>query len=322
MGTWLDDLLETRRDLNLVANQDPAVAPELDYVAYSSNWVSGVDVSNSAGRDFVAVGLRGTYSFSDGVLIGGSATLTSVSGGGFSSDVVGAALSGPGIPAGATALSVAGATNLTMSAPATATASGVRVTVTRAAMQDLLYFRHRGGQSPTIGVAYTPPPTTHRLNVSASDAEPAMGTMQLRVGPAQTGNAVQVSDSGGARLLAVESDGVLVGRTTAGGVVVRAGNAVDALVMQWKDSTGAISYGLQVLAGSNDARFRYNTNDLNIWLAGSDGSFRHLTTLLGFFGANATTKPVVAGSRASGAAFASLLAGLSLLGLATDNSTA
>ncbi|WP_369271653.1 hypothetical protein AB5J55_17905 [Streptomyces sp. R11] len=49
---------------------------------------------------------------------------------------------------------------------------------------------------------------------------------------------------------------------------------------------------------------------------------RHLGTTLGFYGAAATTKPVVTGSRGGNAALASLLTALANLGLVTDNTTA
>jgi hypothetical protein len=51
-------------------------------------------------------------------------------------------------------------------------------------------------------------------------------------------------------------------------------------------------------------------------------ALRHLGTTLGFYGATATTKPAVTGSRGGNAALASLLTGLATLGLITDSTTA
>lgn len=50
--------------------------------------------------------------------------------------------------------------------------------------------------------------------------------------------------------------------------------------------------------------------------------FRHLGSTLGFYGATATTKPTVSGSRGGNAALASLLTALATLGLITDTTTA
>lgn len=51
-------------------------------------------------------------------------------------------------------------------------------------------------------------------------------------------------------------------------------------------------------------------------------ALRHLGTSLGFYGATATTKPTVSGSRGGNAALASLLTALAGLGLVTDSTTA
>lgn len=52
------------------------------------------------------------------------------------------------------------------------------------------------------------------------------------------------------------------------------------------------------------------------------GAFKHTGTTAGFFSATAITKPIVSGSKSSGAALTSLLAALVALGLITDSSTA
>jgi len=50
--------------------------------------------------------------------------------------------------------------------------------------------------------------------------------------------------------------------------------------------------------------------------------FRHMGTMLGFYGATAVTKQVVAGSRADGSALQSLLSALTTVGLITNSTTA
>lgn len=73
----------------------------------------------------------GSYSrvFTDGATTNASATLTSATGAGFTLSDVGRPVSGAGIPVGATIIGWTSATSVTMSANATATASGVSVTL-------------------------------------------------------------------------------------------------------------------------------------------------------------------------------------------------
>ncbi len=75
-----------------------------------------------------AVTKTGGSRFTDAVTTFGSATLTSATAGFMASDA-GLAITGPGIPAGATILSVQSSTSITLSTNATVTASGVAIAI-------------------------------------------------------------------------------------------------------------------------------------------------------------------------------------------------
>lgn len=311
--------------LSLTNNTSPSVGPEMDYIGYNGNWVSGIDVANSpTSRDFVITGVRGSYSLPDGATTSGSPTLTSPSGGGFTSALVGASISGSDIPNGTTIIAVGGTTSLTMSANATTTASGVRVTITRNTTQDLAYWKHRGAGSPTLGIGVTPPDGSARLQVSAHDDEPAMGAMRVRVGPAQTGKAFTVHDSNPIDRLWVDSGFFLSGLNPTWGaaVSIQAEPSANGKALTVSDNTKALTYGFSLPTGSgNVLRIDCTTTATNIIDFGTDGSLRHLSAKLGFFGASTTTKPTVTGSRGGNAALASLLTALQTLGLITDSTT-
>lgn len=108
-------------------------------------WADGVEIRASftpnggtvfvSGRDYWAT-LNGTISENqtprtptDGVTTSGTKTVTSATAA-FSSTDVGAAISGTGIPGGATIVSVESATSVTISANATGSGSSVHITIT------------------------------------------------------------------------------------------------------------------------------------------------------------------------------------------------
>lgn len=311
--------------VDAIADALPSVGPEMDWKGYSGRWFIGVDVANSpTSRDFVLTGVRGTYSFTDGATTSGSPTLTSATGGGFVTALIGSAISGSGIPAGTTITAVGGVTSLTMSALATITAGSVYVTITRATAQDLVYLKHRGGLSPTIGLGVTPPDGSARVQISPQDDEVAMGTLRLRRGPSQTGNVLSVHDSTPIDRLVVDKDFYLIGNnpTTSGGVAIAA-DSVNQHAVMLTDSTKTNFYAFDLPTGSGGVlRVRCQSGGFSCFDLGTDGSFRHLSTKIGFFGASTATKPAVTGSRGGNAALASLLTALSGLGLITDSTTA
>lgn len=266
----------TIKDLDLAITTDPAVGPELDYAGHRGRWFTGVDVANSpTSRDFVLTGQRGTYSFSDGATTNGSPTLTSASGGSFVAAVVGATISGAGIPNGTTVLAVGGLTSLTMSANATATAGSVTVTITRNSVQDLLYWKHRGALSATLGVGVTPPDGASRLQVSPQDDEPAMGTIRLRRGPSQTGKVLAIYDSGNNDTFWVDKDFYVSGLHGLGVAIVfqadQTNNRPWAIID--KNKAAGSLYGFEYpVGGTGEVRFRYLNGSKDVFQVGTDGS--------------------------------------------------
>lgn len=312
----------TIKDLDLVANADPAVGPEMDYAGFRGRWLIGVDVANApTSRDFVVAGQRGTYSFNDGATTNGSPTLTSASGGGFTSAIVGAAISGSGIPPGTTVQAVGGPTSLTMSANATATASGVEVTITRNTVNDIIYLKHRGALVPTIGLGVTPPDGSARVQISPQDDEPAMQGLRVRVGPTQTGKALVLHDSVPTEKWWVDKDFWMSGSNSSGGAIAINADPTNQRALGLSNNAKTALYDFR-FPGGNVMRVVYTTGAINILDFESDGGLRHVSTKLGFFAATSTTKPTVTGSRGGNAALASLLTALATLGLITDSSTA
>lgn len=317
----------TTADLNLVANTLPTVGPELDWVGYNGNWFVGVDVANApTSRDFVMTGVRSSYAIQDGVTTSASPTLTSASEGGFTTAMIGAVVSGAGIPVGTTVIGVGGLTTLAMSANATATAGSVRVRFTQATVRDLAYWRHRGSLSPTLGLGVTPPDGSARLQVSAQDDEPTMGTVRFRVGPTQTGKGIVLHDSTPTDRWWVDKDFYVSGSHPLGGAMViqstpATPGPTDARALMMTDSAKSSFYAF-TFPGASVMRIRYISGGFDILDFQPDGGLRHASTKLGFYNSAAITKPAVTGSRAGNAALASLLTQLANLGLITDSTTA
>lgn len=260
------------KDLDLLITTDPAVGPELDWGGNRGRWFLGVDVANApTSRDFVHLGQRGTYSFSDGSTTNASPTLTSASGGNFVAALIGATISGAGIPNGTTITAVGGLTSLTMSANATATAGSVTVTITRSSVQDLMYWKHRGALSATCGIGVTPPDGSARLQVSPQDNEPAMGTVRLRRGPTQTGNVLTLHDSGPADMWWIDKDFYMSGAHSLGGAVVLQADVANARPLIMVDNAKGSAYGF-LYPGGNALRFRYLTGGADVYQVASDGS--------------------------------------------------
>lgn len=282
----------TVTDIDVVNDTNPAVGPEIDLKGNRGRWFLGIDVANNdTSRDLVLAGQRGTYSFSDGATTSGSPTVTSATHGGFRSDLVGASISGAGIPANTTITAVASTTSITMSANATATASNVTITVTRNTSSDIFYFKHRGGLAPTIGAGVTPPDGRHRFQVSGADAEVTMGGIGIRKGPSQTANLITFYDSNPTDKLWVDNGFFMSG---ADGVKMKADNTAAGHVLTMADPAGANQFSFDKPTGSGGVlRLRYTTGDITIADFGTDGSLRHISTKLGFYGVAATTRQTI-----------------------------
>lgn len=264
--------------LHLDTSTSNLVGPELDYIGYNGEWFMGIDVANPAtSRDLVLVGLRGTYSCEDAIVTSGSPTITSAAQCGFSSTIVGKAISGTGIPGGTTILSVTDANTATLSANATSSGT-IRATVTNADNADIVYLKHRGGRHPTFGVGITPPSGNYRFEISAADVEPAMGTFAVRVGPSQTGKAFNVYDSGATDRLWVTSDFYLSGNHVGGGsaIAIQA-EAVNQRPLSMFKNDKTTAYGFQY--SGNSMAFRYHTGGVTAWTVNTSGNLTVNTNL-------------------------------------------
>lgn len=82
---------------------------------------------------------------------------------------------------------------------------------------DLIYVAHNDALAPTVGIGMTPPDATHRLEISAQDSQPQMGSLLLRRTANQTGNLVSVIDSGGTLRWWLDSAYWLHGQSSATG---------------------------------------------------------------------------------------------------------
>lgn len=262
---------------DLIADQVATVGPEQDWKGYQGRWFIGVDVANApTSRDFVHLGVRGSYSFPDGVTTSGSPTLTSPTGGGFVTALIGSSISGAGIPVGTTITAVGGTTSLTMSTNATISATGVRVTVTRNTVQDLMYWKHRGALSPTCGIGVTPPDGSARLQVSPQDDEVAMGTMRLRKGPSQTGKVLALHDSAPTDMFWVDSGFYLSGAHASGAAIVVQSNQANDRPVAFVDKNKTSVFGWEYPSGGGGVlQFRYLQGGVNIMQFGTDGTVFH-----------------------------------------------
>lgn len=259
-------------DLKIDVSTSNADSPELDYTGYNGSWFSGIDTANQAtSRDFVVAGLRPVFSCEDAV-INGTTTITSAAQCGFSSSLIGKAITGTDIPPGTTIASVAGPTSATLSQAATGSGT-IRATITRTfTANDVIYLKHRGGLPTTIGFGITPPSGSYRLQVSPDDSEVAMGGLGIRVGPSQTGKAFVVHDSSPTERFWVTSDfylsGLHAGTGSAIGIQAESTNERPlALVKSDKTRVYAFQYS------SNNLRFRYVTGGVDAWQVSTAGDF-------------------------------------------------
>jgi hypothetical protein len=181
---------------NTSSNQ---IAPEADYAGLNGSWFNGIDVANNGGaKDFVLLGRRDPYNrwaqdliyiahngLAHANVVGAVSSSTSVNLDSSANIVVGMVVGGAGITGFPTVTAINGSTNtVTLSAPQTLS-NGVNLT-----------FQN----SPTLGFGMTPPSKgTFMSQFAASDGERRMGTIGVRVGPTQTGDAIQVYDSNAIR---------------------------------------------------------------------------------------------------------------------------
>jgi Collagen triple helix repeat (20 copies) len=136
-------------------------------------------------------------------------------------------------------------------------------------------------------------------------------------------NRVQALENGvlyktGGTLTGTVTNNVATATTTAFGGGV-SGDTFD----RWRiDATGKLALGPGT-ATRDSVLYRDGVNSMRtdgVFTVG--GALKHLGATAGFYGATATAKPTVTGSRGGNAALASLLTALAQLGLITDSTTA
>lgn len=266
-----DGTTVTLSDLHVDRSTSNSVSPEIDWLGYNGGWFAGIDTSNSpASRDFVVAGLRPVFSCEDAV-INGTTTITSAAQCGFSSSLIGKAITGTNIPPGTTISAVAGPTSATLSQAATGSGT-IRATITRTfTANDVIYLKHRGGLPTTIGFGVTPPTGSYRLQVSPDDSEVAMGGFSVRVGPSQTGKAFVVNDSSPTDRFWVTSDfylsGLHAGTGAALGIQAEATNERP-LAMVKSDKTRVYAFQYN----GNNLQFRYITGGVSVWEVNTSGN--------------------------------------------------
>ncbi|MFE5895845.1 hypothetical protein ACFQ67_00190 [Streptomyces sp. NPDC056488] len=162
-------------------------------------------------------------------------------------------------------------------------------------------------------------PTAHAASHAAAGSDPVTLTMAQITGLA---NAL-------AALLPL-AGGDLTGELTinilSGGASAPAigGGINNETFDRWRiRADGTIEWGPGGIVARDTTLRRSGVNELTA--SGSlivTSALRHLGTTAGFYGATATTKPSVTGSRGGNAALGSLVSALATLGLITDNTTA
>lgn len=129
---------------------------------------------------------------------------------------------------------------------------------------DLVYIAHNGSLAPTVGIGMTPPIAGHRLEISAQDSEPQMGSLLVRRTPNQTGNLLSVIDSGGTLHFWLDAAYWLRGQSSATGASISVkANADHQRPLAFARADGTAVYGFQYDASEPTAlSLRYLTTGL------------------------------------------------------------
>ncbi len=140
-------------------------------------------------------------------------------------------------------------------------------------VNDVLYVAHNDTFAPTVGVGVTPPDRSARLEISAQDSEPEMGSLLLRKTPNQQGNLLTINDSSGDTRWALDAAYWLKGETpgTETSLAIKGDDKNDRPLVV-ANSHGDFAYGFQYAADASGSLFlRYFTNGLNNIVLNTDG---------------------------------------------------
>lgn len=216
-------------------------------------WAMGIDQAATVPlRDFALVSKGYTFSVTDGVTTNGSPTFTSATAN-FTSAAVGYVATGTGIPSNTTILSVQSATSVTLSANATASASGVTVTFSKSGqtVNDLIYVSHQGFGDATMGFGVAQPDTTFRAQMQSGALDVTQGTLWLKATPGQTGDMFAVDSQSSAKAFRLKYDGSIVAQSSAAAPFLFQSNGLSPLLSLAIVSSQA-KLGIGMTPGAND----------------------------------------------------------------------
>lgn len=139
-------------------------------------------------------------------------------------------------------------------------------------VNDFIYLAHNDTRAPTMGVGMTPPNQPFRLQISAQDSEPEMGSLFIRRTPNQLGDLFTVMDSAGTKRWTLDSEFWLKGSSYATGasVSIKADDQFGRPLLLAKPD-GSARYGFEYAAGPSDSLYlrSYVGNSTNFELTAS-----------------------------------------------------
>jgi hypothetical protein len=140
-------------------------------------------------------------------------------------------------------------------------------------VNDLVYVAHNDTTAPTVGIGVTPPNNSHRLELSAQDTEPEMGTLFLRRTPQQQGNLLTINDSDGTTRFALDAQYWFTGShpATSAALAIKA-DAVNRRPLVVAQADGSAPYGFQYAAdGTGALSLRYFATGMDNLALSPDG---------------------------------------------------
>lgn len=139
-------------------------------------------------------------------------------------------------------------------------------------INDVVYVSHNGDTAPTVGIGVTPPSTSDRVQLSAQDDDPKMGTLLLRRTPKQTANLLTTIDSAGTPRWWLDSNFWIQGASLATGASVSIkADAVNGRPLVLAKADGSAPYGFQYKTSSDTMLLRYFTTGVDLLALNADG---------------------------------------------------